>query len=176
MQPRFTLEQVLAWRPFWLQPSDITGQSDWSALELWALCRMDVHRIWVATRPGVLEPSVLRGWLASAVDRALGRIRDPDPRSVAVVAALRQDGQVSPAVRDEALHAAGEQSEEGTPIDIPSYYAAWCAYYAALAFPVVVTPAGYIPDFAAKAALYVDIALDDSDMAIQVAELRALIA
>jgi len=66
-------------------------------------------RIWVATLPGACPPTVLWAWQALLVERALGRVARPDPRSLAVVTLLRRlagEEDVPQSERDAAVDAA----------------------------------------------------------------------
>ena len=47
--------------------------------------------IYELTKPGVLDRSEIRAWLARTVDRALDRMRSPDARSRAVALALKSE-------------------------------------------------------------------------------------
>ena len=84
-----------------------------TALEVLALDIPAADRLWVVTLPGVCAPTVLWRWQALFVDRALGRVEDPDPRALAVVPLMRRlgSGEDVPqaeraAVRDAAWAAA----------------------------------------------------------------------
>jgi len=50
----------------------------------------DADKLWVATRDGVLPQRIAAAWMAGIVERALGRIPNPDPRSLAIVPLLRR--------------------------------------------------------------------------------------
>ncbi len=72
----------------------------------WAYVRLS-HRVWILQRvllrfyrPGWLE------WLARLTERSLARVPNPDPRSVAVVTALRDDAVTQEIVADARAAAA----------------------------------------------------------------------
>ena len=50
----------------------------------------DGDKIWVATREKLLPETIMVAWLAGIVERALGRLKNPDPRSLAVIPMLRR--------------------------------------------------------------------------------------
>ena len=50
----------------------------------------DADKLWVATRDGVFPEPAMAAWLAGIVERALGRVNNPDPGSLAVVLLLRR--------------------------------------------------------------------------------------
>ena len=63
-------------------------------------------RLWVATRPGVIDISVIRRWLGRIVRRALNRLDSPDARSLAVLPYLDAGGIPPAAVKRSALDSA----------------------------------------------------------------------
>jgi hypothetical protein len=97
----------------------------------------------------------LRQWLANVVERVLARLDAPDPRSVAVIAALRAAEPVSPEIVSEAYEAVYNCARY-------SYVAAYAATYAAGRTSA--------PEVYAYAATGVS-----GDRALQFAELRALL-
>ena len=87
----------------------------------------DKDRIWVATRPGALPRSIWMKWLARIVERSLGRIADPDPRSVAVVAALRADAVTLEICRLSAAAREYADADADADADAAAAWAAWAA-------------------------------------------------
>jgi hypothetical protein len=70
-------------------------------------------RLWLAVR--VLPEPLVRRWLAVVVERALGRVTNPDPRSLAVLPHLRDGRAVPDAVRRAAATARSAlRATEGT--------------------------------------------------------------
>jgi hypothetical protein len=63
----------------------------------------DANKLWVATRPNVLDRPIMLEWLARLVERALPI--DADPRSHAIVGMLRSDSATKDAA-DAAADAA----------------------------------------------------------------------
>jgi len=104
-------------------------------------------RVWVATRPGVLPPDVLRRWLGRIVRRALARVATPDPRSLAVLPYLDQGEAVPEDVRADATDAA----------DAAAGAATWAAARAAWAADATDAAAG-----AAWAAAWASRAAEDA--------------
>jgi len=89
---------ILSWQPCyerehsgWMA-AHAAGRTEFTLAEVLAACPRDEDRVWVLTRPGVMTGPQLLEWLARMVERALGRVGEPDPRSIAVVAALRTVG------------------------------------------------------------------------------------
>lgn len=89
-------------------------------------------RIWVLTRPGVFTKKQRNEWLARLVERALGRIKNPDPRFVAVIGALRS-GRVTKKIVDAAYAAANIAAAYAAANAANAAYAAADAAYAAFA-------------------------------------------
>lgn len=90
----------------------------------------DKDRVWVALQPGILSPEILFELLARFVERVLKAVEDPDPRSAAVVEALRK-GEVSKEVAAKAEDA--YSAAHRLPYDSPGRRAARCAYRSAVA-------------------------------------------
>jgi hypothetical protein len=103
-----------------------------TALEVLSLAIPATDRLWVATLNNVCPPAVQWRWQALLVERALGRVENPDTRSLAVVPLLRRlgDGEDVPqteraATRDAALAAALDAVGDA------AWAAAWAAWAAA---------------------------------------------
>jgi len=91
-----------------------------------------VDRIWVSTLPGACVPTALWRWQAKLVARALARVENTDPRSLAVVALLdRLDSgeDVPQAERDAAMGAAWDATWDAREAAMG---AAWDAREAAM--------------------------------------------
>lgn len=87
--------------PEGITPLDLLGHPDVPACDkIWVLLCEEI-----LGRPGHLE------CLARLVDRALARVASPDPRSTAVVAALRADAVTQEIVKAAAEAAAGRTKE-----------------------------------------------------------------
>lgn len=82
-------------------------------------------RVWVAIQPGVLTRPQLLEFLARVVERALSRVENPDPRIVAVVAALRVDAVTMEVVAAaEAAYAAAYAAANDAASAAEAAYAA----------------------------------------------------
>lgn len=93
-----------------------------TTLELLALEITAADRIWVATLPGVVAPTVLWKWQALFVKRTLNRIKNPDPRSFAIIPILERLGNGEKIPQEElaaAVEAVWSAFEDA--------YAAWDA-------------------------------------------------
>ena len=133
----------------------------------------DKDKVWLATRPKVLSDYVLYNWTALIVGRALGRIGNPDPRSVAVIGYLRsratggpRNSEIVNAAVNAATHAAYAAAYAADATDAATH-AAYAAAYAA-------TDA---TDAATHAAAYAAAAADaaDAERALQVKDLLGLL-
>jgi hypothetical protein len=131
-------------------------------------------RIWVLTRRGVLADSVLWEWASRSVERALARIKNPDPRSLAVIPLLRRlaSGEKVPRAEIEALRAAYADAAAAAAAaaayaadaaaaaygaadaaaDAAAAAAAYAAYAAAAAYAAYAAAAAYADAYAADAA------------------------
>jgi hypothetical protein len=148
-----TIAQIRSWNSCYERESPGTisrlaaGRIEFTLREILACAKNDRDRIWVVTRPGVLSESQRREWLARLVARALARVESPDPRSAAVVAALRGD-QVTPAVRNAVANASANAAAAAA-----SAYAATAAATAAAATAnAAATATAYAAAYAAAAA------------------------
>ncbi len=119
----------------------------------------DKDKVWLATRPKVLSDYVLYNRTALIVERALGRIGNPDPRSVAVIGYLRSRAAGGPR-NSEIVNAAVNAAIDA------AYAAAHAAAHAAHA----AAPAAAYSAYAAYAA---DAA--DAELALQVKDLLGLL-
>jgi len=93
-------------------------------------------RVWLATRPGVVKPTVLWRWLALLVERALDRVDNPDPRSLAVIPLLRRLGAGENVPKEErraAIDGAHATAQAAARLDAVAAWSAWSAYHAAAA-------------------------------------------
>jgi hypothetical protein len=112
----------------------------------------------------------LRDWVANIVERALAQVVTPDPRSVAVVAALRAAEPVSREVAAGSYEAVIAASAAGAADDgrVSAYSLAWAACY----------DTGYTSSVYATIAAY-DIAACVADVTdeqlSQIAELQILL-
>jgi hypothetical protein len=162
-----TTAQVLAFRPCAAYPAERLDRLLPATLRE-VLTRLDGawadvdyhHRIWLAVR--ILPRPLVRRWLAVIVERALGRIADPDPRSLAVLPYLRRGAAVPANVRTDAYAAYAATAA----------FPATVAAYAALAAAHAVAAAAF-PAKAAYAAVYA--ALNAADVRQQLADLLKLI-
>jgi hypothetical protein len=91
--------------------------------ELMRAADTDWERVQLFARPGACSRPVLLEWLARIAERALARVESPDPRSVAVIAALRSD-TVTPEMRHAADYAAYRAADGA----VCAAYCAYCAY------------------------------------------------
>jgi hypothetical protein len=153
-----TTAQVLAFRPCAAYPAerldrllpatvrDVLTRRDgaWADVD-------DHHRIWLAVR--VLPRPLVRRWLAVIVERAMSRVADPDPRSLAVLPYLRRGESVPADVCADAR-------------DAVSGYASGAAAHAAHAASA---------DQAAECAAAVYAALNAADVRQQLDDLLKLV-
>ena len=111
MTTTITREQLRQWGACYTD-AQIAALIPESGLQLIDVARLPIPPediIWVATRHGVLPDSILWEWTARIVERALARVPNPDPRSLAVVPLLRRlaaGEKVSKSERDAARAAA----------------------------------------------------------------------
>ena len=84
------------------------------------------HRIWLATRPGLLPDRILRLWMVRAARRALSLVPAPDPRSLAAcdVAERFADGK---ATEEELVEAKRMAREAWEDLGVATGTSAWFA-------------------------------------------------
>ena len=115
-------------------------------------------RIWVATLPSVCPPQIMWVWQALLVERALARVANPDPRSLAVVPLLRRLAAGENVGREEISRAS---------------YAAYAAYADGAAYAA--SRAAYASAYAAAAYAASD-AASDAEHKQQIADLKRLLS
>ena len=93
-----TYEEFLEFDPCYLRnpeqkalmDSIARRQEKWTALDILGLEEIpDEDKLWCVLRGEVIDPKTLHGFACACAERALSRVENPDPRSVAAIAAKR---------------------------------------------------------------------------------------
>jgi hypothetical protein len=126
-----TAEQLMGFKPCGDYPEarirEIAGdKEEWSALDILALENVPPsHRLWVVLREELIDAPVLHEFGCRCAERALARIKNPDPRSVNAVAVKRR--WVRGEATDDELVAARAAARQAAQAAL----AAWAAWDAA---------------------------------------------
>ena len=103
-----TLDQFMSFGPCYTRErlQKIAGaKAEWSALDILALDQVPANdRLWAVLREELIDAPILHEFACRCAEKALARVENPDPRSVAAIAAKRAwlRGEIS----DEQLAAA----------------------------------------------------------------------
>ena len=131
-----TYEEFLDFDPCYLGDPDRKALMDsiaqrqdrWTALDILELKEIpDVHKLWAVLREELIEPEKVHEFACRCAERALSRVENPDPRSVAAIEAKRawMKGEISDAelaaARDAASGAAWDAARDA------AWTAAWTA-------------------------------------------------
>lgn len=94
-----TYEQFLKFNPCWLETEEgrkrLRKYKDWwedgkTALDILSLEEISADdRLWTVLRPEFIEDNILHEFACRCAERALSRIDNPDPRSIAAIEAKR---------------------------------------------------------------------------------------
>ena len=111
-----------------LMDSIAQRQDRWTALDILELEEIpDEDKLWCVLREELIEPEKLHEFACRCARRALSRVENPDPRSVAVIKAKRAwlRGEIADAELDAARAAARDAASDA------AWAAAWDAARAA---------------------------------------------
>ena len=90
-----TVEQFLKFHPCYGEErirriAERTGKTEFTALDILAIPRIpNVDRLWAVLRVELIDTPMLHEFACRCAERALARVDNPDPRSVAAIAAKR---------------------------------------------------------------------------------------
>ena len=112
-----TYEEFLEFYPCYLRNREKNALMDsiarrkerWTALDILGLEEIpDEDKLWCVLREEVIDPKTLHGFACACAERALSRVENPDPRSVAAIKAKRAwlRGEIADAELDAARAAA----------------------------------------------------------------------
>ena len=138
-----TIEDVLSFGPCWKDARErmenITekyNQQNWTALDVLRLPETLVStadKLWLVLRDELIGPKILHEFACRCAERALSRINNPDPRSVAAIAAKRAwlKGEITDDELKTAYDAAAAAARTANADDDAARWAARSAAYAA---------------------------------------------
>ena len=90
-----TVEQFLTFGPCYGEEcirriAERTGKTEFTALDILAIPRIpNVDQLWAVLRVGLIDTPMLHEFACRCAERALAMVDNPDPRSVAAIAAKR---------------------------------------------------------------------------------------
>jgi hypothetical protein len=175
-----TVEQFLTFNPCYGEErirriAERTGKTEFTALDILAIPRIpNVDRLWAVSREELIDAHILHEFACRCAERALARVDNPDPRSVAAIEAKRAwlRGEIT---NDELAAARAAASDAAWAAASAAASAAWAAASdAAWAAANAAASAAWAAAWAAASAAASD-AARDAEYKWQVAEIKRML-
>ena len=128
-----TVEQFLTFNPCYGEDcirriAERTGKTEFTALDILAIPKIpNVDRLWAVLREELIDAHVLHEFACRCAERALAMVDNPDPRSVAAIAAKR--AWLRGEITDVKLNVASAAARAAARAARDAASAAWDAEY-----------------------------------------------